>query len=96
VADPAYGLIDYTHEEFLRASSSPDTLSTVRDADQIVVLDRGRIVELGTNTELVSQRGACFRVVRNQLELEPVLPKGVQLHEIFRPRRSSRLNLDDA
>ena len=32
-------------------------LSTVRDADQIVVLDRGRVVELGTYDELIAQGG---------------------------------------
>jgi ATP-binding cassette subfamily B protein len=44
-------------------------LSTVRDADQIVVLDRGRIVEQGTHERLTQQRGAYFHLVRNQLEL---------------------------
>jgi ATP-binding cassette subfamily B protein len=45
-------------------------LSTVREADQIVVLDQGRIVELGTHADLVAHAGAYFRLVRNQLELE--------------------------
>jgi ATP-binding cassette subfamily B protein len=45
-------------------------LSTVRDADQIVVLDQGRIVEIGTHTDLVAQAGLYFKLVRNQLELE--------------------------
>jgi ATP-binding cassette subfamily B protein len=44
-------------------------LSTVRDADQIVVLSRGRIVENGTHQELVGQRGHYYELVRNQLEL---------------------------
>lgn len=44
-------------------------LSTVRHADNIVVLDHGRIVEQGTHSQLVEQRGAYYRLVKNQLEL---------------------------
>lgn len=44
-------------------------LSTVRHADNIVVLDHGRIVEQGTHSALVEQRGAYYRLVKNQLEL---------------------------
>lgn len=44
-------------------------LSTVKNADQIVVLERGRIIESGAHTELIQKRGAYFELVKNQLEL---------------------------
>ena len=44
-------------------------LSTVKDADQIIVLDRGKIVEQGKHNTLISQKGHYFNLVRNQLEL---------------------------
>jgi ATP-binding cassette subfamily B protein len=44
-------------------------LSTVKDADKIVVLDGGRIIETGTHESLIMKRGAYFNLVKNQLEL---------------------------
>ena len=44
-------------------------LSTVRDADCIVVLDKGRVTETGTHESLIAAKGAYFNLVRNQLEL---------------------------
>jgi ATP-binding cassette subfamily B protein len=44
-------------------------LSTVRNADQIIVLEQGRIVERGTHNELVGAKGSYFHLVKDQLEL---------------------------
>jgi len=44
-------------------------LSTVKNADQIVVLEKGEIAELGTHDELVKKRGEYYNLVKNQLEL---------------------------
>lgn len=44
-------------------------LSIVKNADQIVVLDKGIIAEIGTHTELIQTNGIYFTLVSNQLEL---------------------------
>lgn len=44
-------------------------LSTVKDADKIVVLDKGKVAEEGTHEELTALRGKYYELVRNQLEL---------------------------
>lgn len=44
-------------------------LSTVQNAHQIVVLDKGKIVEQGTHAELISIKGNYFNLVKNQLNL---------------------------
>ncbi|NOW94542.1 peptidase domain-containing ABC transporter [Mucilaginibacter sp. SG564] len=44
-------------------------LSTVSNADNIIVLDRGRIIEQGTHQELTALKGDYYKLVKNQLEL---------------------------
>lgn len=44
-------------------------LSTVRNADQIIVVDGGKIVEIGNHSSLIGRRGAYYHLVKNQLEL---------------------------
>jgi ATP-binding cassette, subfamily B, bacterial len=59
-------------EEFFRGRTVvvvAHRLSTVRQADQIIVLDQGRVAEQGTHQELLARRGHYFALVHNQLEL---------------------------
>ncbi len=44
-------------------------LSTVKNADNIVVLERGSIIEQGNHLELTAKKGSYFELVKNQLEL---------------------------
>ena len=44
-------------------------LSTVQNADNIIVLEKGKVIEEGTHTELTAKRGAYYILVKNQLEL---------------------------
>lgn len=50
-------------------------LSTVKDADQIIVLDKGKVAEIGTHTSLIDMRGIYFKLVQNQLDLEKLNEK---------------------
>ncbi|MDN3580930.1 peptidase domain-containing ABC transporter [Mucilaginibacter flavus] len=44
-------------------------LSTVKNADQIIVLENGRITEIGKHEDLTTKKGKYFKLVKNQLEL---------------------------
>ncbi|MBX6381239.1 MAG: peptidase domain-containing ABC transporter [Thermoflavifilum aggregans] len=78
--DEATTYLDAQHEEIiterLRRYYAEKTvfviahrLSTVKDADQILVMRDGRIVERGTHEALVYEKGYYFTLVKNQLEL---------------------------
>lgn len=44
-------------------------LSTVKNADQIIVIDSGKVIEFGNHTTLIEKKGAYYNLVKNQLEL---------------------------
>ena len=44
-------------------------LSTVKNADQIVVLDAGKVVEVGDHSTLIAKQGTYYNLIKNQLEL---------------------------
>jgi ATP-binding cassette subfamily B protein len=78
ILDDALSAVDtYTEEEILHRLTGvmrertsiivSHRISTVRDADQILVLDRGRIVERGTHDELIRENGVYAELYRKQL-----------------------------
>jgi ATP-binding cassette subfamily B protein len=44
-------------------------LSTIREADAILVLDKGRVAEVGSHTELIEKKGAYYELFQKQFEL---------------------------
>ena len=44
-------------------------LSTVKNADKIIVLDKGKVMEEGTHTDLTKNKGLYYQLVKNQLDL---------------------------
>lgn len=59
-------------QEFFRGRTSvvvAHRLSTVRNADQIVVLSQGKIAEVGTHPQLISKEGIYYQLVKNQLNI---------------------------
>ncbi len=59
-------------QEFIKGRTSvvvAHRLSTVKSADQIIVLEGGQVVEVGTHKELSAKKGAYYTLVKNQLEL---------------------------
>jgi ATP-binding cassette subfamily B protein len=47
-------------------------LSTVKNADQIIVLDKGRVAEKGTHKDLIAKQDFYYKLVSNQLEIEGI------------------------
>ncbi len=80
IFDEATNSLDANNERFIMEKLSElfrgrtvvivaHRLSTVKNADNIVVLDKGVIVEEGTHKQLIERKGHYFNLVRNQLEL---------------------------
>lgn len=78
--DEATNALDATNEriimknlkKFLKGKTAvvvAHRLSTVKNADQIIVLENGRVVEVGKHKKLVKQKGKYYELVKNQLEL---------------------------
>lgn len=64
-------IMDNLHE-FYRGKTvvvAAHRLSTVKSADQIVVLEKGRIVEKGTHQQLIAMNGVYHRLIKNQLDI---------------------------
>ena len=79
--DDSFSALDYSTDARLRAALRPRTadatvivvaqrVATIRDAEQILVLDQGRIVGRGTHTELLADNPTYQEIVTSQMSLE--------------------------
>lgn len=83
VFDDTFSALDFKTDARLRAALKQETLdatvlivaqrvSTVMDADQIIVLDEGRLVGIGTHRELMETSEVYYEIVSSQLSLEEI------------------------
>ena len=56
-------------------------MSTLRNADRLVVLEKGQIVEQGTHTELMDKKGVFFKLVETQKQTSKALAEDVAFVE---------------
>ena len=56
-------------------------LSTLRNADRLVVLEKGQIVEMGTHAELMEKKGEFFKLVETQTQTSAALGAAVALSD---------------
>jgi ATP-binding cassette subfamily B protein len=79
--DDSFSALDYATDARLRAALYPraadatvivvaQRVATIRDADQILVLDHGRLVGSGTHTELLASNETYQEIVSSQMSLE--------------------------
>lgn len=79
--DDSFSALDYATDARLRAALRPQTrdattiivaqrVATIRDAEQILVLDHGRIVGRGTHAELLADNPTYQEIVTSQMSLE--------------------------
>ena len=79
--DDSFSALDYSTDARLRSALRPRTqdatvlvvaqrVATIRDADQILVLDHGRVVGRGTHTELLADNETYQEIVTSQMSLE--------------------------